>query len=293
MRSVLAAVSVATLLVAGCGDERQRRGGVIIARDAGPSSIDTGVVVRDAGFVPGRDAGFRDAGSFPGRDAGFRDAGRPPGRDAGFRDAGFRDAGSTTSPDSGVSLTTISDIQRGFVVEGAGVTIQNAIVTAVYFSGCWVQDPSGGPYSGIRVFANQAPGVVVGDLVNVSGTVLEYFGDTEIDQATITYLGPGPSLSPTSVTLAQAATEDYEGVFVRITNAPSIQTTWDCSVDDPGCNDTGLWQIGGPTGVLVYDFTYQDADWPSNVGITPVTGVMTYRWNRRRILPRISADFGP
>jgi len=28
------------------------------------------------------------------------------------------------------------------------------------------------------------------------------------------------------------------------------------------------------------------------VGTTPVTGVMMFRWNRRRIVPRKSTDFG-
>lgn len=312
--------SLALLLLA-CGtDRRSNGGGIVLRRDAGPTTdggnlpgADAGLDGgdgRDAGLrdggtlLPGRDAGFRDGGDFPGRDAGFRDAGFP--RDAGFRDggvrprdagapidAGFRDAGSAV--DSGTTgQTTISQIQQGQFAEGTNVFVQNVVVTAVHGLGVWVQDPTtSGPYTGIRVYIAAVPSVVVGDRVNVSGVVREYFGDSEIDVATLTYLGPGTPIAPLSVTVAQAVTEPYEGVLVRLTNIASIDSTWNCANDDPGCNDFGLWQVNGTAGIVVYDFVYESADWSARVGDIPITGVMSWRYNRRRILPRTSADFGP
>jgi hypothetical protein len=68
--------------------------------------------------------------------------------------------------------------------------------------------------------------------------------------------------------------------------------SYDCSVDG-ACTDANLWEIGGPTGVLVYDRCYEDADWTAQVGEVPVTGVMGFRWERRRLMPRTTADWGP
>ncbi len=65
---------------------------------------------------------------------------------------------------------------------------------------------------------------------------------------------------------------------------------YDCGVDG-SCSDEGLWEIGGSSGVLVFDRLYEDADWTDNIGVVPVTGVMNYRWNRRRVMPRSRADF--
>ncbi len=88
--------------------------------------VDSGVPPRDAGFTPGRDAGFRDAGFTPPRDAGFRDGGvTPPPRDAGFpppRDAGFpppRDGGVPNPIDGGADnvgdpCVTDTDCNIGF-----------------------------------------------------------------------------------------------------------------------------------------------------------------------------------
>lgn len=87
----LAVAPLFIMLVVGCGNDRNRRGGTIIrgVRDSGVTTNprDSGVVDpgRDGGVIPGRDAGFP-----PGRDAGF-----PPGRDAGFPPA--RDGGSVVS----------------------------------------------------------------------------------------------------------------------------------------------------------------------------------------------------
>jgi len=66
-------------------------------------------------------------------------------------------------------------------------------------------------------------------------------------------------------------------------------TDFDCG---SSCNDTGLWEIGGTTGVVVYDRMYMGSDWAAQNSVTPVTGIMGYRFNRARIMPREDADFG-
>ncbi len=190
--------------------------------------------------------------------------------------------------------TTIVNIQNGTVATGAHVKVSAVTVTSVFGTGATVQDPNAAsaPYSGIYVFTGSAPGLTIGQSVNVVGDVDEYFDNTELTNTTVTPVGSATPISPVSVTSADAASEPYEGVLVRITDVQSTDATWDCSVNNASCTDTNLWQINGPAdSILVYDLAYQDADWASHVGQTPLSGVMTYRHNRRRIMPRTAADF--
>lgn len=188
---------------------------------------------------------------------------------------------------------SITDIQTGVVPAGSNVSIQNVTVTAVYGLGAMVQDPAAPSpaNSGILVFTGSNPGVAIGDRVNVQGEVFEYFELTELRGASITRLGAGTPIEPVSLTVAEAATEPYESVLVRLTDITTVDAPYSCSNDNPGCNDMNLWQVNGPTGILVYDLFYQDADWAANVGRSPVTGVMYFRFDRWRITPRQTTDF--
>jgi cytosine/adenosine deaminase-related metal-dependent hydrolase len=187
---------------------------------------------------------------------------------------------------------TITNIQMGTTGVGTRVTIRNVVVTSVFSSGLTVQDPAAGAtYSGIYVFTGSAPTATIGQRVDVLGDVAEYFDNTELENANVTVLGAGTAITPASVTVAQAATEPYEGVLVRLTDIGAVVSPYDCSVDSAPCTDQDLWQVNGPTGILVYDKVYTDADWTAHIGQSPVAGVMMYRHNRRRIMPRTAADF--
>lgn len=196
------------------------------------------------------------------------------------------------------AAVTIQQIQQGEIGEGTAVTLSGVVVTG--FSGvhATVQDPAGGEYSGILLFVGSDPGVAVGDIVDVEGQVTEYFGVTEIEDAVITVTGNQSPLSPTVVTVAQAASEEYEGVLVQVTGTVT-SAAYDCSADDPDanqpCEDENLWEIGGASGVLVYDRLYQGTDWTMHIGAmdaeVTVIGVMGFRYLRRRIMPRVAADF--
>jgi hypothetical protein len=100
------------------------------------------------------------------------------------------------------------------------------------------------------------------------------------------------SVSPVAVSATAAADEAYEGVLVTVSGA-ATDLAYDCSVDGASCADAGLWEIGGASGVLAFDRLYEGTDWADHIGETPVTGVMSYRWNRRRVMPREAADFTP
>lgn len=226
-----------------------------------------------------------DAGVDAGRDAG-RDAGTDAGRDAG-RDAS-RDSGSG---DAGPPPVTIGAIQRGEVAVGTLVTIRGVVVTAVRSDTIWVQDPTGGStYAGVKVYVGAAHGAVRNDRVDVSGVVQEYFDDTEIADATVTVTGTASAIAALPLTVAQASLEQYEGMLVRLTDVTSYQYPYDCAADNPLCVDPDLWQVNGASGIIVYGTAYEGSDWLSQVGASSVTGVMTWRFDRRRIQPRIASD---
>ena len=274
--------------VMACGSDRRRVMG------DGSIPIDTGTTM-DSGLPDGTsDAAPPD--TTPPMDTSVGDTFIPPDTtppmDTSVPDTSTPD---TAPPvDTGTPPITIEDLQRGLVTEGTAVTVTDVVVTAVYSTGVWVQDPALGPtYSGIRVYEGLAPSVSVSDRVDVSGTYIEYFGDSEIESAVITRRGAGTAITPVSVTVAQAISEPYEGVLVRVI-ASSYLSFYDCTLDNPSCTDTNVWQVSsGGSSVLVSDYVYQSADWTSRIGNLRITGVTSWRYDNRRIMPRTSADILP
>lgn len=188
---------------------------------------------------------------------------------------------------------TVIEVQTGVHAIGTKVALENLVVTAVWAAGYYAQDQDAdvAAHSGLHVFTGSQPSLVVGDVVAVTGVVNEHFDETQIDETATVKSGQTGSIDATEVTLAQATSEEYEGVLVTLAENGDITENWDCATDNPICNDTNLWQIGGTEGLLVHDRAYQDDDFAIHVGNTRVTGVLMYRFDRRRVLPRTSADF--
>ncbi|MBK9366460.1 MAG: thrombospondin type 3 repeat-containing protein [Deltaproteobacteria bacterium] len=191
-------------------------------------------------------------------------------------------------------LTTVQDVQQGSVSEGESVTIEGLVVTALSSNGFMVQDPDAtdARFSGLYVFTSSAPTVKLNDLVVVSGEVEEYFEETEIVLSSVEIIGTATPIEPTPVTVADAALEDYEGVLIVLTDGSVTNAAYDCAVDGSSCKDTGLWEVGGSTGVVLYDKLYTDSDWDAQIGTLPAAGVMGFRFERRRLMPRDGEDFG-
>ncbi|NJL82199.1 MAG: hypothetical protein HC890_03120 [Chloroflexaceae bacterium] len=100
--------------------------------------------------------------------------------------------------DNDVQLTPIFTIQgAGFVSPLLNQTVvSQGVVTALASNGFYFQDPTGdgnlNTSDGIFVFTSSAPTVSLNQLVQVSGTVDEFFGATQIDTVTnISVLGTG------------------------------------------------------------------------------------------------------
>jgi hypothetical protein len=95
-----------------------------------------------------------------------------------------------------------------------------------------VQEPAGGEYSGVFVFSGMGgpdiDGAQVGDVIEVSGIIDEYYDHTQVVITDGTYVntGAGDALAPEVVdiaTLADLVTgEAWESVLVRIEGGLSV-----------------------------------------------------------------------
>ena len=165
------------------------------------------------------------------------DAGTTTGIDPTATTTGV-DSGSTGDPDPDSSSGTtggvensIYEIQDGTIAVGEDVDVREVVVTGVAPMGIFVQEPPGGPYSGVFVVTGGAPGVARGDEVDVIGGVAEPMGQTVIDASSgsVTATGnTGIELVPEQVPIGQLSPmsyEQWEGVLVRVEGAPLTVTT--------------------------------------------------------------------
>jgi hypothetical protein len=144
--------------------------------------------------------------------------------------------------------------------EDQEVTV-TGIVTGVEFShykdNFFIEMADGGPWSGVYVFMAGDTTLVAGDEVEITGTVREYYGLTEISGynqtfISVTLLSSGnPVPDPVVITTAELASEEaYEGVFVElnnvvVTSAPNSYGEWyvtDTSAT-PGQLDDGFFYL--------------------------------------------------
>jgi cytosine/adenosine deaminase-related metal-dependent hydrolase len=205
---------------------------------------------------------------------------------------------TTPNPDGvcGPATVSIVDIRSGAVALDTAVTVSGAVVTGVADNGFAMQDPTvaTGINAGIFVFTDSAPGVEVGDVVTVAGATDRYFDQDEI-VGTVVSATAGTPITPISLTVAQAATEPYESVLVTLTDVTTVDNPYDCAADVAICDDSALWELNDT--IVAYDQFYQDADWAAEASAagagTDVTGVMFFRFERRRICPRTAADITP
>ncbi|MCK6526076.1 hypothetical protein L6R50_00430 [Myxococcota bacterium] len=216
--------------------------------------------------------------------------------------------GSTVVP----TVVTVPEIQGGTVAEGTRVRLEGVIATTGLtepYSECtrrafWVQDPAGGPRSGIsvNVLEEQVGTLAVepGDVLTVEGTYGEYY---ELSQVTIdsgaAVTRTGTASVPEPVTVADACSiatggadaEDYEGVLVRV-GPVSVTGT----VDEIGF---GQFEVQECLLVDSLFFEFSDCgdddttpDPPSGQEISTLTGVLHYGFDAFKLEPRSASDFG-
>jgi hypothetical protein len=124
---------------------------------------------------------------------------------------------------TGLSIHYIQGTGEVSPLEGQNVEDVPGIVTAVHSEGFYMQEPNPDgdvdTSEGIYVHLGSAPPVSDGDAVEVDGLVTEYFGLTELTNATVVTVPNGATITPTTVTLPVAdrtALERYEGMLVTL-----------------------------------------------------------------------------
>ncbi|MDZ4121733.1 MAG: hypothetical protein U1C33_04890, partial [Candidatus Cloacimonadaceae bacterium] len=180
---------------------------------------------------------------------------------------------------------------------GQQVTVQGIVTATRYYTGSsatnfgfFISDPEGGPWSGLFIFTNQHQ-PALGDLVQVTGTIIEYFGFTEMSPvSTYQVLSQGnPIPEPTLITTGQLATaataEQWESVLVKVLN--STVTSLPNSYQEFNVNDgTGNAQIDNQcfTPGHVWTGITMNQTWAE------IRGVVDYSFNIYAINPRSNVD---
>lgn len=186
---------------------------------------------------------------------------------------------------------TIYDIKQGSVATGNNVKVEG-IVTAVKDKNFYIQVPKNAwdpelkeRYSGIYVFsANSAPHL--GDIVEVDGGLVEYYGLLEIQYANITVKSSGNTL-PDFVVADPAKIKDggelekvYNGVLVKVENVTVTEAADSYNV------------FGVADGLKVDDDLYSYTNPAVGAFFNSLSGVLTYTFSHSKILPRSAEDFG-
>ncbi|MCF7792997.1 MAG: PKD domain-containing protein [Candidatus Cloacimonetes bacterium] len=155
----------------------------------------------------------------------------------------------------------------------------------------FMSDPGGGAWHGIYVYDYTA-GPALGDEVEVTGTVSEYYGLTELGYCTITVLSSGnPVPDPLQVTtldlVVPALAEPYEGCLVSVSNV----------VVTAEQNNYGEWYVDDGSGECQVDdgFFYLDSVTPPiviTVGMEwmEIIGCLDYSYDEYGLNPRTPDD---
>ncbi len=165
----------------------------------------------------------------------------------------------------------------------------DGIVTANGYSGSYgyyISMPEGGAWKGILVYDNDhspAPGT----WISITGQVWEYYGLTEIRSVTsYQVLSAGNPIPPAEIiTTAQASTEPYEGVLVRIQNAVVTEEL----------NQYSEWAVSDGSGnCVIGDIFFDQAQLGSLISLgvlfDSITGVGHYGYSIHSVNPRSPAD---
>ncbi len=185
-------------------------------------------------------------------------------------------------------LVAIEDVQIVSCMTGIGLTAQTLPQDVDY---------QGDDFSGVYIFdnavdcanMNQTP--KVGDRVNLIGTVTDFFGQTQLFGSTFNVSSSGnPAPQPVMASTTELATVNeapLEAVLVQVNNA--VVTVEQLP---PGLGDsspTNEYQLDDE--LRVGDLLYLTTPYPVvNDQFQTLTGIMTYRNQLSKLLPRYSSD---
>jgi len=192
------------------------------------------------------------------------------------------------------TVTTIANVQDTTGTGSADSPFKDQVVTVEgivsaeswAFGGTYFIQDGSGPWSGVMVYDKDHSNAY-GDSIRITGTVVEYYGVTEIKDVTeYVKLDSGKTVEPTLVTTGEIGTggtmsEAYEGVLVQVQNV---------EITDPDLG-YGEWEVNDGSGPCRVD---DKADYyyiPANYDSTKsITGVLTYSYGNTLIWPRLAYD---
>ncbi len=186
---------------------------------------------------------------------------------------------------------------------GQTVTVTGIVSAATYGTSSaypqpkfFITDPNGGPWSGLYIY-RFGTGVAIGDLVNVTGGLIEYYGMTEIGNnnptPTIQIVSsgnqvPAPSLIPTSALAnpgVPANGEMWESVYCKIQNVTAT-TVPDNHMEFYVTDGSGAGQVDD--GNYSWDHVFSGITVGSHWA--EIRGIVDYSFNLYGINPRGDAD---
>jgi predicted extracellular nuclease len=165
---------------------------------------------------------------------------------------------------------------------GQTVTTQG-VVTAFFYAGgdryTFIQDGTG-PWSGLVLY--QPDGYVnVGDLLEVTGEVTEYYGLTEIAQGEVAFLGSSPLPAPQVLPTGEVSQEAWESVLLRVEGVTVAD-------EDLGY---GEWLVDDGSGGARVDDLGDYSYAPSNGDLLEVVqGPLFFSFDDFKIEPRDDGD---
>jgi cytosine/adenosine deaminase-related metal-dependent hydrolase len=176
--------------------------------------------------------------------------------------------------------------------EGSQVSLSGLVVTAIADGkGYAAQDPDEVDYGGIYVYDLGDASVEIGDLVDVDGTYVEYYGLTELEDATTTITGSTTPLEPIEISDAcsigtdGSLAEAYESMLVRV-GATSVTDS-----NPDGSEDYNEFEVDS---CLRVDDLYCSTCWAdqpaSGTAYGSLTGVLVYSYSDFKLAPRSTAD---
>lgn len=176
------------------------------------------------------------------------------------QDGSASDASSDAVTDGPAATTTIAQARQAFLDGGSAPSITvNAVVTAVQGPtgdqvNWYVEDPAGGPYSGIVVYcdpdltgcpcgASCTPHVAaqpIGTLVSVTGKISSYHGQLQLEPTAQTVLQTGATVpaayTASASNLAETADSPYRGVYVKFPSTVTVDNLTPAALYDTQCN---------------------------------------------------------
>ncbi|MBX3053898.1 MAG: endonuclease/exonuclease/phosphatase family protein [Caldilineaceae bacterium] len=183
------------------------------------------------------------------------------------------------------TITPIADIQSSLnsgddsAFVGQSVSVQG-IVTGIYGSLFFVEEPAGGPWSGIAVF-QRGHGVAEGDAVQVTGVVAEYYDLTQIEPTAVEILSSGnPLPAPAGLTAKEAAGEQWEGVLVHLSGLTVTV----------GPDSHGEWRVKDGSGGLLVDDKGVAFNAQPGQEIASIVAIVDHAFGSYRLIPRNLAD---